>query len=116
MFLGPFFFDRVPRSQNKIRQWIEAIPHHIKEIIRLDGGNKYKEHERGFKRCQAEERLTGKLSKLQYVDQKDKWAINKRNSDDGGGGSGGIFEDNRLEMGQLIDLLSGKGKDNSCSE
>jgi hypothetical protein len=29
--------------QSKIQKWIEAIPYYIKEIIRLEGGNKYKE-------------------------------------------------------------------------
>jgi transposase len=29
--------------QAKIQEWIEAIPHYIKEIIRLEGGNEYKE-------------------------------------------------------------------------
>jgi hypothetical protein len=29
--------------QSKIQEWIEAIPHHVAEIIRLEGGNEYKE-------------------------------------------------------------------------
>jgi hypothetical protein len=29
--------------QEKIQAWIERIPVHIKEIIRLEGGNEYKE-------------------------------------------------------------------------
>jgi hypothetical protein len=29
--------------QSRIRRWIERIPHHIQEIIRLEGGNRYKE-------------------------------------------------------------------------
>jgi siroheme synthase len=29
--------------QKKIQEWIEAIPHHVKEVIRLKGGNEYKE-------------------------------------------------------------------------
>jgi transposase len=29
--------------QSKIQEWITAIPVHVKEIIRLDGGNEYKE-------------------------------------------------------------------------
>ena len=29
--------------QSKIRQWIERIVHHIKEVIRCEGGNEYKE-------------------------------------------------------------------------
>ncbi|PMD53643.1 uncharacterized protein K444DRAFT_493812, partial [Hyaloscypha bicolor E] len=31
------------RWENKIQEWIEAIPYYVKEIIRLEGGNKYKE-------------------------------------------------------------------------
>jgi hypothetical protein len=30
-------------SQARIRRWIERIPYHIQEIIRLEGGNDYKE-------------------------------------------------------------------------
>ncbi|KAG6018585.1 hypothetical protein E4U19_000168 [Claviceps sp. Clav32 group G5] len=30
-------------SQEKIRAWIERIPRHIQEVIRLGGGNEYKE-------------------------------------------------------------------------
>ena len=29
--------------QSKIRQWVERIMHHIKEVIRCEGGNEYKE-------------------------------------------------------------------------
>ncbi len=29
--------------QEKIQQWIERIPWHIKQIIELEGGNEYKE-------------------------------------------------------------------------
>ena len=29
--------------QRKIQEWIEAIPYHVAEIIRLEGGNEYKE-------------------------------------------------------------------------
>ena len=27
----------------KIQEWIKVIPYHIKEVIRLKGGNEYKE-------------------------------------------------------------------------
>jgi siroheme synthase len=30
-------------SQQRIRGWVERIVRHIKEVIRLDGGNEYKE-------------------------------------------------------------------------
>jgi hypothetical protein len=33
-------------SQKKIQEWIERIPFYIKEIIRLKGGNEYKEGRR----------------------------------------------------------------------
>jgi siroheme synthase len=29
--------------QERIQQWIERLPRHIEEIIRLEGGNEYKE-------------------------------------------------------------------------
>jgi hypothetical protein len=29
--------------QSKIQEWIEAIPYHVKEVIRLEGGNEYQE-------------------------------------------------------------------------
>jgi len=32
--------------QKKIQEWIERIPIHIKEVIRLKGGNEYKEGRR----------------------------------------------------------------------
>jgi hypothetical protein len=35
--------------QEQIQQWIAAIPHYIKKIIRLKGGNEYKEGVQGFK-------------------------------------------------------------------
>ena len=28
---------------SKIQEWIKVIPYHVKEIIRLKGGNEYKE-------------------------------------------------------------------------
>ena len=30
-------------EQKRIQAWIERIPRHIKEVIRLDGGNEYRE-------------------------------------------------------------------------
>ena len=30
-------------EQKCIQAWIERIPHHIKEVIKLDGGNEYRE-------------------------------------------------------------------------
>ncbi|KMP07860.1 hypothetical protein CIHG_02829 [Coccidioides immitis H538.4] len=52
-------------SQEKIQQWIEQIPHHIQEIIRLEGGNEYREG--GYKgpREYKGQRLKGKISKQQ---------------------------------------------------
>jgi hypothetical protein len=37
-------------SQERIQAWIKKIPEYIQEIIRLDGGNKYKESKTGRKR------------------------------------------------------------------
>ncbi len=55
--------------QKTIQTWIEAIPDHIQAIIRLKGGNEYKEGIQGFKRSWAGTRIKGKLSKLQFIDQ-----------------------------------------------
>jgi hypothetical protein len=49
--------------QEKIQQWISAIPNHIQEIIRLEGGNEYKEGAKGFKRSWQGLRIKGQLSK-----------------------------------------------------
>jgi hypothetical protein len=54
--------------QEAIQQWIAAIPNHIKEIIRLEGVNEYKEGVKGFKRSWAGTRIKGKLSTLQSID------------------------------------------------
>ena len=58
--------------QEQIQQWITAIPDHIQEIIRLKGGNEYKEGVQGFKRSWAGTRLKGILSSLQFIDRKEK--------------------------------------------
>lgn len=52
--------------QEKIQQWIQAIPDHIQEVIRLEGGNEYKEGLKSFKRSWAGQRVKGQLSKLQF--------------------------------------------------
>ena len=53
--------------QEEIQRWIAAIPHHIQEIIRLEGGNEYKEGQQGFKRTWKGMRVKGKLSRLHYM-------------------------------------------------
>jgi hypothetical protein len=69
--------------QEQIQQWIRAIPDHIQEIIRLDGGNEYKEGVQGFKRSWAGCRVKGKLSALQFIDRKKQQQGNGQdNSDD----------------------------------
>jgi hypothetical protein len=69
--------------QEQIQQWISAIPHHIKEVIRLEGGNEYKEGVQGFKRSWAGTRIKGKLSKLQFIDSRTQHqAQDSENSDD----------------------------------
>ena len=55
--------------QEQIQKWIEAIPHHIKEIIRCEGGNKYKEGRKDFKRSFTGRRIKGKLSVHQFIDK-----------------------------------------------
>ena len=37
-------------AQERIQRWIERIPIHIEEVIRLEGGNEYKEGRGGRKR------------------------------------------------------------------
>ena len=34
-------------EQERIRRWVERIPVHIEEILRLDGGNEYMEGSEG---------------------------------------------------------------------
>jgi hypothetical protein len=42
--LGSLSLRPLPRSRRyNIQEWIKVIPYYIKEIIRLEGGNKYKE-------------------------------------------------------------------------
>lgn len=55
-------WDDLP--QHQIQQWIERIVHHIQEVIRLEGGNEYKEGRTGQdKRDWKGKRLKGKLSR-----------------------------------------------------
>ena len=69
--------------QEQIQRWISAIPHHITEIIRLQGGNEYKEGIQGFKRSWAGTRIKGKLSKLHILNSKTQHqAQDRENSDD----------------------------------
>ena len=63
-------WDDLPQSQ--IQAWIERIPRHIQEIIRLKGGNEYPEGRKAFKRDQAGTRLKGKLSKHTYLQPQSK--------------------------------------------
>jgi transposase len=56
--------------QEQIQEWIAAIPRHIQEIIRLEGGNEYKEGKQGYKRTWAGLRIKGKLSRLMHLDAK----------------------------------------------
>ena len=53
--------------QSEIQAWIERIPRHIQEIIRLEGGNEYAEGRKAFKRDQAGIRIKGKLSRHRYL-------------------------------------------------
>lgn len=54
--------------QEQIQRWIEGIPHHIQEIIRLEGGNEYKEGVQDYKRSWAGLRVKGQLSKRTCLD------------------------------------------------
>jgi hypothetical protein len=55
-------------SQDQIQRWIERIPVHIQEIIRLEGGNEYKEGRQYFKRSFVGRRIKGILSKHIYLE------------------------------------------------
>jgi hypothetical protein len=57
-------WDDLP--QERIQAWIERIPRHIQEVIRLEGGNEYIEGRTGQDaRKWAGRRLKGQLSKRQ---------------------------------------------------
>jgi hypothetical protein len=59
--------------QEKIQQWIERIPRQIQEIIRLEGGNEYKEERTGKEsRSWKGQRIKGKLSTRQDLDEDEK--------------------------------------------
>ena len=74
-------WDDIPQEQ--IQQWISAIPFHIQEVIRLEGGNEYKEGVQGYKRSWQGTRVKGKLSKLQFIDRKtQRQAGDRENSDE----------------------------------
>jgi hypothetical protein len=56
--------------QARIREWIERIMRHIKEIIRLEGGNEYRKGRTDSDdRLWRERRLKGKLSELIFLGQ-----------------------------------------------
>jgi hypothetical protein len=55
-------------SQDQIQRWIERIPIHIQEIIRLEGGNEYKEGRKYFKKSFVGRRIKGILSKHTYLE------------------------------------------------
>jgi hypothetical protein len=48
-------------DQSKIRQWIERIPHHIKEVIRCEGGNEYKEGRPSWMKSREVNRMIEKV-------------------------------------------------------
>jgi hypothetical protein len=59
-----------------------TIPNHIQEIIRLEGGNEYKEGVKGFRRSWAGHRVKGKLSTLQFIDRKEPQASDSQDNSD----------------------------------
>ncbi|KMU91657.1 hypothetical protein CIHG_09417 [Coccidioides immitis H538.4] len=59
--------------QAKIQQWIERIPHHIQEVICLEGGNEYREGDYKAPCVWKGQRLKGKLSQQQDLGA-DSWA------------------------------------------
>ena len=60
-------WDKLP--QHRIQEWIERIPFHIQEVIRLEGGNEYKEGKPGRdKRIGNRIRKKGYLSNRAYLE------------------------------------------------
>jgi hypothetical protein len=54
--------------QETIQAWISWIPHHIQEVIRVQGGNDFDQGGPGFKRCWKGDRLKGHLSTGTFID------------------------------------------------
>lgn len=55
--------------QDVVQSWVERVPHHIQEIIRLEGGNEYAEGIAGFQRRSWKgDRIKGKLSPRATID------------------------------------------------
>jgi hypothetical protein len=69
--------------QEQIQQWISAIPDHIQEIIRLEGGNDYKEGVRGFKRSWIGRRIKGLLSTHKFVNSRAQHQASSSEDGDG---------------------------------
>ena len=96
--------------QSEIQAWIERIPRHIQEIIRLEGGNEYAEGRKAFKRDQAGIRIKGKLSRHRYLNAQDGGQNENQNEgqneDQGSGIATELNEwqdasDNNLSLGDL---------------
>lgn len=63
-------WDNLPQRQ--IQKWIERIPRQIQEVIRLEGGNEYKEGRTGKEtRKWKGLRIKGKLSKRAFLQEGD---------------------------------------------
>ena len=58
------WYNSLPQSS--IQAWIEGIVHNIQEVIRLEGGNEYKEG-REAKRSYKGRRKVGELFKHAYI-------------------------------------------------
>jgi hypothetical protein len=67
--------------QDKIRAWIERIPVHIKEVIRLKGGNEYEEGRKAFRRDHKGTRIKGKLSTHSYLPTESQDSVDGWESD-----------------------------------
>ena len=67
--------------QETCRHWVEAIPGHIKHIIRLKGGNKYLKGVEGFKRSFKGRRVKGKLSFYTFLDRSERSLVDGDNND-----------------------------------
>ena len=71
--------------QSKIRQWVERIMHHIKEVIRCEGGNEYKEGRPSWMKSRVVTRMVEVLEDEDFGSEStasDLWEDSGLDSDD----------------------------------
>ena len=68
--------------QKICQRWIEAIPGHIKHVIRLKGGNKYPKGIKGFKRSFKGRKIKGKLSSHTFLGRSERSLVDDDDDND----------------------------------